>query len=176
VLVNIITTILCRSFDVRTTKKDYKFESYARVVRKQVSDGELVGIPESGPSTEESDETRGNGSSDERDFPILRRQTRGKVLKFKEGYGSTIKQYVDHFELSIGLYVQEFAIDEKIIDLLVKYINDNPRVFNLGLGWGGINGVTVRGVQPGRFTHTDGLWNQRYVGHKWDTDMFPPVI
>jgi len=173
-LANMVTTAMCSSFDVRKTKRDYKFESYARVARRHVSDGELVGIPESGSSTEQSDESRGSASNVDKEFLIPRKRTNEKVLQFREGYGSTIEQYKDHFELSIGLYVQEFAIDERSIDLLVKFVNENPRVFNLGLGWGGINGVTVRGIQPGRFTHTDGLWNQRYTGHRWDTDTFPP--
>jgi len=173
-LASMLATTLCTSFDVKKTKRDYKFESYARVARHHVSDGELVGIPESGVASEDSGESKGSNSSAEKEYPIRRKRIKEKLLKFREGYGSTIEQYKDHFELSIGLYVQEFAIDERYIDLLVKFVNENPRVFNLGLGWGGINGVTVRGIQPGRFTATDGLWNQRYTGYRWDTDTFPP--
>ena len=69
---------------------------------------------------------------------------------------STIQQYKDYYQLSLGLYVQEFAIDEVAISLIVKYVNSNSHVFDLGLSWGGINGLTVKGIQPGRFTATDG--------------------
>jgi hypothetical protein len=97
-------------------------------------------------------------------------------IKFLNGSSSTIQQYKDHFDLSIGLYVQEFAIDEKSIDLLVKYANMYHEVINLGFSWGGVNGVTVRGIQPGRFTSTDGLWNQRYCGARWNQDLYPGGI
>ena len=80
---------------------------------------------------------------------------------------STIQEYKEHYQLSIGLYVQEFAIDEVAISLIAKYVNSNSHVYDLGLSWGGINGLTVKGIQPGRFTATDGLWNQRYGGMPW---------
>jgi len=69
---------------------------------------------------------------------------------------SSIQQYKDYYQLSLGVYVQEFAIDEVAISLIVKYVNSNSHVYNLGLSWGGINGLTVKGIQPGRFTATDG--------------------
>lgn len=94
-------------------------------------------------------------------------------IHFYDGFSSTIQQYKERFNLSIGLYVQEFAIDEKSIDLLVKYVNLYHDVYNLGFSWGGVNGVTVRGIQPGRFTSTDGLWNQRYCGARWNQYLFP---
>lgn len=97
-------------------------------------------------------------------------------IKFLEGSSSTIQQYKEHFDLSIGLYVQEFAVDEKSIDLLVRYANMYDEVINLGFSWGGVNGVTVRGIQPGRFTSTDGLWNQRYCGARWNKDVYPGGI
>ena len=86
---------------------------------------------------------------------------------------STIQEYKEHYKLSIGLYVQEFAIDEAAISLIVKYVNSNPHVYDLGLSWGGVNGLTVKGIQPGRFTATDGLWNQRYGGMPWRKDLKP---
>jgi hypothetical protein len=76
---------------------------------------------------------------------------------------SSIENYKNRFNLSIGLYVQEFAIDEKAVDILVRLVNETPRVYNLGLCWGGINGITIRGIQPGRFTATDGFWYEQIV-------------
>lgn len=90
-----------------------------------------------------------------------------------DGVCSTIQQYKEYYQLSIGLYVQEFAIDEVAISLIVKYVNSNLHVFDLGLSWGGINGLTVKGIQPGRFTATDGLWNQRYGDMPWKRKLKP---
>ena len=90
--------------------------------------------------------------------------------------GSTIEQYKNYYELSIGLYVQEFAIDEAACNLLVEYANRNQHVYDLGLSWGGVNGITIRGIQPDRFTLTDGFWNQRYIGAKFDPSLGPPLL
>jgi hypothetical protein len=76
-----------------------------------------------------------------------------------DGVCSTIQQYKEHYQLSLGLYVQEFAIDEVAISLISKYVNNNLHVYDLGLSWGGINGLTVKGIQPGRFTATDGKYH-----------------
>eukprot|EP00526_Cylindrotheca_closterium_P002558 CAMPEP_0113638788 /NCGR_PEP_ID=MMETSP0017_2-20120614/20334_1 /TAXON_ID=2856 /ORGANISM="Cylindrotheca closterium" /LENGTH=913 /DNA_ID=CAMNT_0000549941 /DNA_START=732 /DNA_END=3473 /DNA_ORIENTATION=- /assembly_acc=CAM_ASM_000147 len=89
-------------------------------------------------------------------------------------YYSTIQMYKERFNLRIGLYVQEFAIDEAAIAVLSQYFNDHPDIFDLGFAWGGINGITIRGIKPGRFTATDGLWNQRYIGELWNDTQFPP--
>ncbi len=69
---------------------------------------------------------------------------------------STIKQYKDHYNLSIGLYLQEFCVDDEILNLLIEYVNRNEHIYDLGISWGGVNGLTVNGIQPGRFTQTDG--------------------
>ena len=86
---------------------------------------------------------------------------------------STIQAYQKYYDLQIGLYCQEFAIDDGAIDLLVRFVNRNSDVYKMGFCWGGVNGVTVAGIQPGRFTSTDGLWNQRYLGKKWNSSMWP---
>ncbi|CAB9517561.1 expressed unknown protein [Seminavis robusta] len=90
--------------------------------------------------------------------------------------GSTIEMYKERYGLSIGLYSQEFAIDDAAANLIVELANNNPHVYDLGLSWGGINGLTIKGIQPGRFTSTDGFWNQRYVGARWDVNLYPPPI
>lgn len=94
----------------------------------------------------------------------------------EESRASTIKSYKDKFGLSIGLYCQEFAIDETALNIIVKYVNDNPDIYDLGLSWGGVNGITVRGIQPGRFTLTDGFWNQRYASSPWDYNRSPEEV
>jgi len=91
----------------------------------------------------------------------------------ENGGCSTVRDYKKHYNLSIGLYCQEFAVDEVAIDIIVRYVNANLDVYDLGFGWGGINGITVRGIQPGRFTCTDGFWNQRYAGVSWDSSLWP---
>jgi len=87
--------------------------------------------------------------------------------------GSTIELYKERYGLSIGIYCQEFAIDDTAANLLVQFVNENAHVYDLGLSWGGVNGITIRGIQPGRFTSTDGLWNQRYIGALWDSNLYP---
>jgi hypothetical protein len=89
---------------------------------------------------------------------------------------STIQQYKEKFNLTLGLYCQEFSIDEAAVNILVKYANESRHVFHLGLCWGGVNGLTLRGIQPGRFTSTDGFWNQRYAGVSWDPSLSPQDI
>ena len=84
---------------------------------------------------------------------------------------STVQAYQKKLDLSIGVYVQEFSIDESALSLLVQFCNDFMDIYCLGLSWGGLNGVTVKGIKPGRFTKTDGFWNQRYAGVKWDSSL-----
>lgn len=104
-------------------------------------------------------------------------QSFGKVYRSGNStmaYFSTIQMYKERFNLRIGLYCQEFAIDEAALAILSKYVNDNPDIYDLGFAWGGINGVAIGGIRPGRFTATDGLWNQRYIGELWHDTKFPP--
>jgi hypothetical protein len=89
---------------------------------------------------------------------------------------STIEAYKERYNLSIGMYVQEFAIDEAAVNVFVKLVNESPHVYDLGLSWGGVNGITLRGMQPHRFTSTDGFWNQRYAGATWDSSLSPPPL
>jgi hypothetical protein len=91
--------------------------------------------------------------------------------KEEQGSSSSIKAYKEKLNLKIGIYVQEFGIDEAALNILVKLVNENPNVFAYGLSWGGINGVTVRGIQPGRYTCTDGFHTQRYAGSSWNSNL-----
>jgi len=79
----------------------------------------------------------------------------------------TLADYKKYYGFSMGLYLQEFSIDEAAANLLINLVNQNPKLYNLGLAWGGINGMTVHGIQPGRFTSTDGYWMQRQLGLNW---------
>jgi hypothetical protein len=99
-------------------------------------------------------------------FGLPRRRTSGS--------GSCLEDYKDRYDLHIGVYCQEFAIDEAAVRTLVKLVNRDSNIYDLGFSWGGINGITIKGIAPGRFTRTDGYWNQRHVGRTWDYDMHPP--
>lgn len=88
--------------------------------------------------------------------------------------GSCLQDYKERFNFQIGVYCQEFAIDEAAVQILVKLVNQNPTLYDLGFSWGGINGITIKGIAPGRFTRTDGYWNQRHIGQYWDYDLHPP--
>jgi len=86
---------------------------------------------------------------------------------------STVQDYMEHYHLRMGIYAQEFAIDEEALELLIRYVNSHPTVFTMGMAWGGLNGVTVRGIQPGMFRKTDGYWAQRYLGRSWERKVYP---
>jgi hypothetical protein len=96
------------------------------------------------------------------------------ALPANQTSSSTIEHYKKHYDLKIGLYVQEFAIDETAVSLLVNLVNDSAEIYDLGLSWGGVNGITIRGIKPDRVTSTDGFWNQRYIGNLWNPTLFPP--
>lgn len=82
-------------------------------------------------------------------------------------HASTLQDYQRHFDLNIGLYVQEFSIGEGALDAIVRFVNAHPSIYNLGLAWGGLNGATVQGIRG------DGYWNQRYMGRNWDPTAKP---
>lgn len=83
-------------------------------------------------------------------------ESQGDITLPLQSDSSTIQQYKERFDLSIGMYIQEFIVDDRILEILIEHVNDNKHVYDLGLSWGGINGLTVRGIQPGRLTSTDG--------------------
>ena len=145
-------------FDCEKFKRDYCLQPYARIRPQQGGGGGSV-----------DNDGGGLGNNDE--FEAERDQLLSNVGGQRSP--STIQDYRDHFDLSIGLYCQEFAIDDAAIDFIVNHVNNNSHVYNLGLSWGGVNGVTVRGIQPDRFTNTDGFWNQRYAGASWDPSLRP---
>lgn len=88
-----------------------------------------------------------------------------------ESQCNTLWAYKENLGLKIGVYVQEFGIDEAAVNVLVQFVNENPDLFENGFCWGGINGVTVRGIRPNRWTSTDGLTTQRYAGVSWDPSL-----
>mmetsp|Transcript_30422 Transcript_30422/g.37159 ORF Transcript_30422/g.37159 Transcript_30422/m.37159 type:complete len:361 (-) Transcript_30422:209-1291(-) len=80
---------------------------------------------------------------------------------------SSLQDYQRHYNLKIGLYVQEFSICEKALEVITKFINKHENIYNLGLAWGGLNGITITGMQG------DGFWNQRFMGRNWDLEIGP---
>lgn len=174
---NILCHRLHPCFDEHNIKESYRLKAYARTTKNS---------PQQSESEAETCDESTVGDGDSLDTELFARlivaNSKRKALtdpgqfayeEVPDNICSTIQEYKEHYQLSIGLYVQEFAIDEVAISLIVKYVNSNPHVFDLGLSWGGINGLTVKGIQPGRFTATDGLWNQRYGGMPWIKDRNP---
>jgi hypothetical protein len=183
-----VKSILCHRlhpcFDEHNIKESYRLKAYARTTKNS---------PQQSESEAETCDESTLGDGDSLDTELFARlivaDRKRKALadpgqftyeEVPDNICSTIQDYKEHYQLSIGLYVQEFAIDEVAISLIVKYVNSNPHVYDLGLSWGGINGLTVKGIQPGRFTATDGLWNQRYGGMPWirdknPSDFLPPM-
>ena len=91
-----------------------------------------------------------------------------KIQDYAKDIPAGIRGYVTSLNLSLGVYVQEFAIDSAALSLITGHVNENSTLFSEGLAWGGEGGVTVGGVQPGWRGNTDGLWAQRLVGRGWD--------
>ena len=171
-------------FDEHTVKEGYRLKAYARTTKNSPQQSE------SEADTCCDDSTLGDCDSLDTELfaRLIVADKKRKALADPGEFtfenlepSSTIQEYKEHYQLSIGLYIQEFAVDEVAISLIVKYVNSNPHVYDLGLSWGGINGLTVKGIQPGRFTATDGLWNQRYLGMPWikdrnPSDFIPPPL
>ncbi|KAL3812203.1 hypothetical protein ACHAXA_009677 [Cyclostephanos tholiformis] len=153
-------------FDEQGIKEGYHFKPYAKTIQSSLASPKYNRRNYDSESETCDESTFDDGESNASDLfaRLLISNTKKKSLSgtdfvFEEapdGDCSTIQQYKDYYQLSIGLYVQEFAIDEVAISLIAKYVNLNLHVYNLGLSWGGINGLTVKGIQPGRFTATDG--------------------
>ncbi|KAL3773724.1 hypothetical protein ACHAW5_009833 [Stephanodiscus triporus] len=80
---------------------------------------------------------------------------------------STIEDYRRHFNLKIGVYVQEFSISPEALDALSIFVNKHGDLYDQGLAFGGVNGAAVKNI------HGDGYWNQRYMGRSWDFDARP---
>jgi hypothetical protein len=162
-----------RTFDSDEAMRRYTFQSYARVNEAHgKNDNNNQGAKSSNSyAGYESENTLSDYSIGEIERSVDK--SKMDLIFHSEEEGSTIQHYKDYYDLSIGLYVQEFAIDDAALNLIVHYVNKFSNTYQLGLSWGGINGVTVHGIQPDRFTSTDGLANQRYLGHRWDTTLFP---
>ncbi|KAL7549887.1 hypothetical protein ACHAWF_016373, partial [Thalassiosira exigua] len=173
-------------FDEREIKEGYRLKPYAKTTKSSRSSPKHQLLSESESETcDESTLDDGDSITSDSLFTGLLIAEQKKKAQSKmefayeealDGVCSTIQQYKEYYQLSIGLYVQEFAVDECAISLIVKYVNSNLHVYDLGLSWGGINGLTVKGIQPGRFTATDGLWNQRYGGMPWRSDLKPSSV
>ena len=175
-------------FDEQGIKLGYRLKPYAKVIKKKSSSPRSAKNQQQFYESESEtcdESTLDDGESIDTLFQtLLIADTKKKSLSEMDFVyedtpdgiiSSTIQQYKEYYQLSIGLYVQEFAIDEVAISLIVKYANSNRHVYDLGLSWGGVNGLTVKGIQPGRFTATDGLWNQRYGGMPWQHKLQPGV-
>jgi hypothetical protein len=81
------------------------------------------------------------------------------------GCKSTLEDYKKRFDLNIGVYVQESDISPRVLDAVVRFVNDHRIIYNLGLAWGGINGWTLAPLTG------DGYGRQRFVGSKWDKNL-----
>ena len=182
-LKNMIAHRFTPCFDEQGIKLGYRLKPYAKIIKSSRSPKNQQLFSESESETCDESTMDDGESTDTLFAKLLIADTKRKSLSemdfvyedAPDGICSTIQHYKEHYQLSIGLYVQEFAIDEVAISLIVKYANHNQHVYDLGLSWGGVNGLTVKGIQPGRFTATDGLWNQRYGGMPWQTKLQPGV-
>ncbi|KAL7520658.1 hypothetical protein ACHAWX_005372 [Stephanocyclus meneghinianus] len=80
---------------------------------------------------------------------------------------ATLECYQKHFNLKVGVYVQEFSISPEALDALSCFVNAHGALYDQGLAFGGINGIAVKNIRG------DGYWNQRYMGRSWDFNARP---
>ena len=170
------------TFDVTKAKGQYSLMPYSEIMHGPKEHTKLQQQEERGAewsSTNGSFDSTGDATNTSyaddnlSDSSDLYRPMLSNKVQAQPRRSSTIQDYKDFYCLSIGLYLQEFAVDDAAVNFIVRHVNANPHVYDLGLSWGGVNGITVRGIQPGRFTNTDGFWNQRYAGQTWDGSVFP---
>jgi len=159
--------LLLQSFDCNEMKRNYQILPFAQCSSNTTTSSTNTNNDITTATTTTPKETRKEQHRQEE-------SEKEEQIRDQYDYTSTIESYKKRYNLSIGLYCQEFAIDDGAINCLVKLVNDNSSVYNLGLSWGGINGITINGIKPGKFTNTDGFWNQRYIATLWDYELSPP--
>ncbi len=81
------------------------------------------------------------------------------------GCKSTSEDYKTRFDLNIGVDVQESDTSPRVLDAVVRFVNDHRITDNLGLAWGGFDGWTLASLTG------DGYGRQRFVGSKWDKNL-----
>ena len=85
----------------------------------------------------------------------------------KDKVKATVEDYRRHFNLKVGVYVQEFSISAEALNALSIFVNKYGDIYDQGLAFGGLNGEGVKNING------DGYWNQRYMGRPWDFDARP---
>ncbi|GFH51249.1 serine threonine protein phosphatase [Chaetoceros tenuissimus] len=92
------------AFGAEDVKRRYKFQPDARI------------------KTDENKHEEKKKTTKYDDIQIIYDDSGDRIL-YLEGSSSSSQQYNEHYDLPIGVYVLEFAIDERSMDLLVKYFN-----------------------------------------------------
>jgi len=89
------------------------------------------------------------------------------LQKSKRKCKATIEDYKMKFNLNIGCYIQEWAVDAKKYACIVEFFKKYSCIYNLGLSFGGINGKFIIGSTG------DGFSRQRIMGRIWDPTVKP---
>jgi hypothetical protein len=85
-----------------------------------------------------------------------------------------LRTYKQHYGFRLGVYVQEYDIDDRAATMLMEATNNNADVFDLGFSWGGLSGKAASGIEPSLMDATVGESKQRFVGDQWDTSKPQP--
>ena len=109
-------------FDEQGIKEGYRLKPYAKTIQSSLASPKYSRQNYDSESETCDESTLDYGDSNASDLfarPLISNTTKksllGTDLFFEDaldGDCSTIQQYKDHYQLSIGLYVQEYAIDE----------------------------------------------------------------
>ncbi len=103
-----------------------------------------------------------------------RGENKKKSYKVKEEVVKQIGEYKTRFGFSLGVYVQENAIDDRAATLITDLTNAKPEIFDLGFAWGGVTGETAADIEPSLGSEKTGIGGQWVVGTEWDTDRDLP--
>ncbi len=85
-----------------------------------------------------------------------------------------LRTYKQHYGFRLGVYVQEYDIDDRAATMLMEATNNNADVFDLGFSWGGLSGKAAAGIEPSLWDATVGESKQHFVGDQWDTSKPQP--
>lgn len=148
------------SCDVYPGTKEIKFFHYSGELQSACQDGEIM----------QGDHVMFNVGS-LIDYKSVRFGGSKKAsYQIKEDTVQQIADYKQIFGFRLGVYVQEFDIDNKAANMITELVNDKADVFDLGFSWGGISGETAAGIEPSLTDGTVGTSTQGTVGEHWDTE------
>jgi hypothetical protein len=86
-----------------------------------------------------------------------------------------LRQYKRYYGFHLGVYVQEYDIDDRAATMITELTNANRDVFDLGFAWGGLSGRTAGDIEPSLTNATVGMGAQNLDPRTKHWDVSKPV-